>query len=347
MIPHNVAGILALAMLTGCTPLHQAPLVYSSKTTLGVDIAATSTETPGMSFSVGFKSVDAAYVPIAVAKECPASLGRDCLDKIFELKTIQGTSSDGDEHQPTPKELRADEIAKEFKNALDEADMAKKANSIASTNLSSLQSRQAELSALERRSVESENIIVSLRSEKAAIEKKHSNMTISPEVQSQIASLDEKTRLAAVGVMTQEQKDELNGIKVKIENANASLNDAATRSVEKEARVKELSLKALTPEMYKSQITRSDAYSVYGRFESDSNLNSDQKAASVGLGKVFSTGVASQNLADGLRHYYKNLGVAACYDAVGKLKTNSTTEAQVVKWIAECKDVGSDTRDGF
>lgn len=347
MIFRNVTGIFILAVATGCAPLHQAPLVYSSKTTLGVDIAATSTETPGMAFSVGFKSVDAAYVPIAVAKECPPSLGVDCLHSTFELKTIAGESINGGERAPTRSDLKAEEIVKQYKFAQDEADNARKFRESALEFLTSLTSRKANLEDLQKRVSDYQISRPALQSEQVALEAKVGTGLVTPEEVSRLLVLKEKLNLEAVPTITQSQIQELQGFQSKIDAANLSIAEATSRLSDKENKVKEFGSKVIMTESYKNNINRRDAYSVYGRFESDSNMNGTQKAASVGLGKVFSTGVASQNLADGLRHYYKNLGVAACYEAVGKLKTNTTTEAQMAKWVAECKDVVSDARDGF
>jgi hypothetical protein len=88
-----VAPVGALALLMGasaCAPLAQAPLVYSSKNSFGVDISATSTETPGVSLAIGVKMVDAAYVPVAVAVPCNSANGQAtpdaCKDDLFKLE---------------------------------------------------------------------------------------------------------------------------------------------------------------------------------------------------------------------------------------------------------------------
>lgn len=49
-------------------PLQHAPLLYSSKTSVGIDVSTSTTESPGGSISMGVKVVDAAYVAVAVCK---------------------------------------------------------------------------------------------------------------------------------------------------------------------------------------------------------------------------------------------------------------------------------------
>ena len=53
----------------GCSPLEQAPLVYSSTATFGVSTGVNTTETLGFDIVLGYRQADAAYVPVAVAKK--------------------------------------------------------------------------------------------------------------------------------------------------------------------------------------------------------------------------------------------------------------------------------------
>jgi hypothetical protein len=82
------SATVSLVALSACAPLQQAPLVYSSKTVVGLDISATTTETPGASFAFGYKSVDAAYVPVAVARICEPP--QPCATEGFHLQQIRG-----------------------------------------------------------------------------------------------------------------------------------------------------------------------------------------------------------------------------------------------------------------
>jgi hypothetical protein len=63
MIKFTSLFTLILTFLFGCTALEQAPLVYTSKQIVGIDVSAPTTESTGVTVSVGYKNVDAAYVP--------------------------------------------------------------------------------------------------------------------------------------------------------------------------------------------------------------------------------------------------------------------------------------------
>ncbi|MDD1825882.1 hypothetical protein LRP52_27275, partial [Photobacterium sp. ZSDE20] len=65
----NIIISLTVTLLLGCTPLQQAPLVYTSTATFGVGAALNTTEGPGFDFTLGYKAVDSAYVPVAVSKD--------------------------------------------------------------------------------------------------------------------------------------------------------------------------------------------------------------------------------------------------------------------------------------
>jgi len=75
-------------LLTGCAALEQAPLTYSSVNTLGLSVAAATPQQPGLDVTIGFKSADVAYTPVAVAKKCRENNSKDC----SEIVPIKGTS---------------------------------------------------------------------------------------------------------------------------------------------------------------------------------------------------------------------------------------------------------------
>ncbi len=99
----------SVLLLGGCAHLEQAPLVYASKTSFGVDVSTASTENPGISMNLGYKQVDAAYVPVAVARKCNDGVaGADCSKKGYELLVISGVAREGDsDADGTSEELPA------------------------------------------------------------------------------------------------------------------------------------------------------------------------------------------------------------------------------------------------
>ena len=78
--------LMTAFFIIGCAPLSQAPLVYSSKQILGVDISIPSPESPTAELHVGFKNKDVAIVPVAVAK-----LPKDQSSGNNEIQLIRAT----------------------------------------------------------------------------------------------------------------------------------------------------------------------------------------------------------------------------------------------------------------
>lgn len=88
-IRSTLVTFAALTLITACTPLQQAPLVYSSKVIVGVDVSANANDAQGVSINLGVKSVDAAYVPVAVSKEGQTTI--DKLEATYGKQTIKQT----------------------------------------------------------------------------------------------------------------------------------------------------------------------------------------------------------------------------------------------------------------
>lgn len=65
----KICIFLSSILFLGCSPLEQAPLVYSSTATFGVSTGVNTTETLGFDIVLGYRQADAAYVPVAVAKK--------------------------------------------------------------------------------------------------------------------------------------------------------------------------------------------------------------------------------------------------------------------------------------
>jgi hypothetical protein len=59
---------IACVLVSGCPPLQQAPLMYTSKQTLGIDLTTPTAQSPSVTSNLGFMNLDAAYIPLAVSK---------------------------------------------------------------------------------------------------------------------------------------------------------------------------------------------------------------------------------------------------------------------------------------
>src|SRR5689334_4374134 len=91
----TVLAAAAAATLLGCAPLQQAPLVYSSKVAVGVDLSSNAAESPGISISLGVKTVDAAYVPVAVARSAEAAASGASAPELIKISAQYGQGSTG------------------------------------------------------------------------------------------------------------------------------------------------------------------------------------------------------------------------------------------------------------
>ncbi len=284
--------IVVGAACSACAPLQQAPLVYSSKITVGVDVAGTSTETPGFSFAVGYKQVDAAYVPVAVAKPCDTGQANiDCSSPIYALQTLEGTTTTEGSHQTGPSEAQAkddirryDEARKAATVARLTADDTKLALGVATKRVGALRARQP-------------------------------------------------AAAASAPLFTEAEQLEMANADTTLKTLQTAQTAAAQAATDAQAAADKLQPKAVEAQQILDTLNRKDAYSVYGRFEGE--IVGKSSEASVGLGKVFSTGVASQSLAAGLQKYYEGLGSAACFDSVAKLAI--ADETKKLDLLATCR----------
>ncbi|HEY1043300.1 MAG TPA: hypothetical protein VGE60_05505 [Telluria sp.] len=263
-------ALLAVAgMAAGCAPLQQAPLVYSSKVSVGVDVSATSTETPGVGVNVGYKQIDAAYVPVAVSRKCEHQNATACTDKTYDIVALNGDSSDeaGDDATPAQLALKAQLMAQ------------------AAGKVNQSQNRLAEAT-------------LRYNQDKALSEK-----------------LEESTQALAHLKANSGDADAIGAAQSARDNAAAAQSRLVSRQNEliaaRQAMDEAAKENIAASEGYKnlSPLNRNgkrDAFSVFGSFEGNTKVSGDlnKAGANIGLGKVFSTGVASQNLTQGMASYF-------------------------------------------
>jgi predicted nucleic acid-binding Zn-ribbon protein len=273
-----------LALLVGaCAPMEQVPLVYSSKVLGGAHVEAGTPENPGLSVNLGFKTLDAAYVPVAVAKWCQS--GTSCENDIYKPMPVAGTS-DEDTNSPLQVELKGvnERIAK-----LEQ----QKSEAVAQLN---------RLNDLEKES----------RERKSRIEA----LTKSVQDLAAAASLSgedtEKLATARLELKAAEDFEAPETIKARAAAVSATITGLTSSIAEATTRQNELRAMVASSRLDK----KSDAYSVYGSFEGNTGGNSG--GATLALGKVFSTGVAAQNLTQGIREAARDASRADCLRAAGK-----------------------------
>lgn len=270
-----IAGLLSTAILAGCAPLAQAPLVYSSKNSVGLDLAATSTETPGISLSLGSKHVDAAYVPVAVAVPCPK--GADgaftgCQDKAYHLSPIVGKNILQSTSSPTA--LRYQQAKEDYELANLKFVQASDRRRVAQAKLD----QDAELA----------KQFVSMPAPTATpVVPGAPAPPLEPDT-SQVAAKEAKDRGPANLLDVNRADGEVREAKEAVGKAKSALDDA------------------IVAVATSNGTTLEDAYSVFGTFggkvDSETtvmgNGNSGPKGSgAMNVGKMFSTGIASQHLA--------------------------------------------------
>ncbi|MDC8753487.1 hypothetical protein OIK40_02385 [Erythrobacter sp. sf7] len=272
-----LGATVALLTLAGCSSVDQVPLVYVSTTKVGVNVESGSAETPGASIMIGVDLTDAAYVPVAVTRNCSGDtveMMKLCADNLKEITVIRGESKALTENDKS----RIKQLANDA-NALSEKMVGTAGNY--STALSNLAEAQSSVRAAE--------------SAKAQVDLLTAKKEALPEGTEFIesAQLDEATRTFS----------DLENRKKTLAAAGDAV-DAARQALDKDKQ----DLRKLTNEFLNlipresgSSLGQSDALSVFGTFTGDINGKTGQETgSSVRLGKSFSTGVAAQHLAQGV-----------------------------------------------
>lgn len=276
----------ACALLAGCA-LQQAPLVYSSKISVGVDVTSNPAETPGVSLNVGVKVVDAAYVPVAVAS--PASQSADPLLRIF-AENGQGNGINDVSSLTTEHRAQIDAYVQALKSAdAASAAVGQAQQRLAShqTDMKNLTSARKQLAATPAASALPIELQATLKSVgDASLTAALAKGTTKPELDPLLDKLttDYQTKAAA----QEEQLPALRAAQAAKAKEAADLYPAAAQAV--------ASL----------QRRKMDALSVFGKFDSSSSVQASASSAAsatanVIVGKVFSTGLASQNLTEAVR----------------------------------------------
>lgn len=273
----------AVLCLTACAPLQQAPLMYTSKQVFGVDISAPTTESTGVTVNLGFKNVDAAYVPIAVSRE-----------KDSEIKLVSASYGEGDNGKLYTDTLQQERI-KKYSDALRKAEAVR---AQATTSLANYKTALSFNSAIDVSGADPaplNQIILDLKA-------------ISP------SSALFNSKIDPPAKFTSNELKLLEGDAIKFvqaaDDAEKDLNSAKEE---------------LAESLY---VARKDAMSVYGSFDS----NTETTPAGVKLGKMFSTGVAAQNLTEGARV----ASTAELMNGCAKLAEQISESATKLEFIKNC-----------
>ncbi len=284
----------ATMMIAGCYPLEQAPLVYSSKQQIGVHVTSGTTDTPGIDIVVGYKGLDIALVPVAVAKFCEAADHEDCLNEIYRMQVIAGGRQDP---------LKTKEIAARITELQKSISEDKRQFAFNENEITDLDQKLAQAYRLKQLLSDIDNINKKIKSirltedGKVVPEDVDLNNRLNADLNQKERESEEYIRVARLDIGVEEKR--LGKLRAENTGLGASI------------KLEEERLAGLELQQQGTKAgSRADALSVYGTFTGDAN--GDAKTAGLSAGKVFATGVAAQYLAE-------RAGTAACLASVAVL----------------------------
>ncbi len=356
--------LVVLLICFGCAPLRQAPLIYASKASVGVDVSATTTEQPGVAINLGYKQIDAAYVPVAVAKDCDkdaAGSVEKCTADTYKVISVAGDNAIGDSKVAEKDVEAAKKRIQDFTQFINDQKEAQ-ANcksreaewTILKTGVTDLNQKIKDTEEKIREAISAKDDIDKKKAEvNAQIAKdkeKSSRLQEDKKLGKPISEADESVlktysenegraklladQLAAkskdVETLTntktslenqkKEKESKIPAAKSAFELANtvASMADKTLQEKAKELPSIMNDIRLINP------TTRHDAFSVFGSFDAKTKAGAESGGtpsvkgeASLAIGKVFSTGVAAQQLTEGMRRYYEGVGEAEVRKQVG------------------------------
>jgi hypothetical protein len=343
---------IGASLLAACSGIPQAPLVYASRATVGLDVSTASSETPGGSISIGVKIVDYAYVPVAVARNQRSANGAESYDDIQRIVAEygEGTTAAGLDALSQESRAKLDEFIASRK-ALDEFDAVAKGMTAmrdrVRSELSAAQRRrtlrEAQLTALPPRAVPPAPEAAASAAAGAVAAPAVTLMGLTPqqaEVEDNRRQLTKDLELAQAAIAR---------LQPQLEDAEAKVRGLATdreplvAAVEKQRKIAAEVVSLLRTD-------KSDAMSVYGRFNSTADVpagtaSSPSLSANLTAGKIFSTGVASQNLTEAVRQEAQLAGMGRCLEGVARVATAasaaSAAAVELIKQLSsECRGNG-------
>ncbi len=308
-LKYKITGLSILSLpilfffISACQPLQQAPLVYSSTAMVGLDIKSATADQPGFTANIGYKMVDAAYVPIAVAKPCDNN-ETDCTNDVYKLKQIEGNNNVGNEETDADNTL-----IDKFKLIIAEKDEADK-------NRKAAEKKQQEVNKTILailKDLSGYQYIREVDQREAAIKTLQNEVDNLNQEIDQLNKGDKNDTTLQDIADKQRKKDNLfllknNLIDYKKAKTDFSTADNAVKIADE--KIKNFNMHKLASAL-KQMNEKTDAYSVFGSFEGNTNVGGERNA-NVKLGKVFSTGVAAQNLTEGLGKYYTKMSSTKC-----------------------------------
>jgi hypothetical protein len=251
--------------LNGCYPLEQAPLVYSSKSTIGVGVSAGTSDNPGLEVAIGYRETNVALVPVAVAKYCDHASDSQCENLRYALEIVRGSKVDTVENKDIQAQIENFE-RQQADLIQQEVDVARRLTGLNSL-IDKYQLRQGKISQRDNLPAIDATGVDQYAEQRA-------------QLQSDIASIQLPNDFDINEA--RKTKSQLDNSQI---NRKQELDTLATQLAQYRAR--------LLPSINGQ---RGDAFSVFGTFKGSASGEAD--GASLSAGKIFATGIAAQNLSE-------------------------------------------------
>lgn len=318
-----LASVGIAAILGGCASLEQAQLVYVSTNQIGLITSGGKAESPTPSLIIGYSGVDVAIVPVAVAKKC----GKDALAAVPD-----------DSKSPNCKNIdpSINRIEGNHKNSISISDKGK------------IDQLDSEINILNKEidgyAPLLDGSITQLNNYKLQKDVTEKNIQDIGTALSGMKDTDDKDSQKAEKLNQkktyEEEKSKLdsniNTVNSRIESYKNERNNKR-----QEIATKQIALDALRGATNNtSGDEKTDALSVYGTFDGSAK-NNPKDTTGLNVGKTFSTGIAAQNITQGLRDGGKQIATAKCFGAALELLNavaGAKTQAAIDTAIHGCSD---------
>ncbi|MCU9947113.1 hypothetical protein [Pseudomonas sp. PDM13] len=316
--------LISLISAGGCAPLQQAPLAYTSAQVVGVKLGIAPTQPETLEAVVGVKILDAAYAPVAVSNpglKDAINSGKPVNENLYAIKEIYGIYGNQVSADTAAKLLTADESAdmKKFLEAQTALSQAKDVTKRAEEAKVSAEKAQEAVKNLDA-------VFTAAGCQPIA-----ANETIGSGL----------TRLSQCNGITKEVSEAQENIFKDLKGQNpADLDkqvDTSAKSLDAAQKSEAVAVKLASDSEAKVQgaleklanIQKRDAISVYGSFNSDSKAGSKSEptdpnatknsGVDVRIGKVFSTGVAAQNISEAQKLIAGSAALDVCLQNVPRM----------------------------
>lgn len=332
------AAMAAAGMLSACAALQQAPLLYASKSTVGLDVSTSTTETPGGSISIGVKIVDYAYVPVAVSKVRDRPGQGDVHEDIVPIVAAygEGATAAGLDALSDDNKRKLQEYLDAKANDQKLLDVLKEQQTRRQVIESDLVAGKAQVERYKRDIAELE-LVESKRAQEATAAAAAASAPVAGAPTAPPAPAVPSTSTPPAAMSTARTAQQM---------AERTLRTREDQLVKVDADIKTTKdtlaeRKLVTDRLFKAaaeavsvlRTDKTDAMSVYGRFNTQADVpagsaSSPSPSAGLTAGKIFSTGVASQNLTEAVRQEAALVGLAKCVDSVARAASGVSAGAE-------------------